>query len=101
LQNGLAGKGFELNEKGDTLFSEKIKLVERGENLVYIVWPGGNRKVEFVGKMHESGRYVFENSNNDFPSVIEYKFSNNKLYIILKGEQGGEKTTETFKLVRQ
>lgn len=99
-KKGLFGRGFEMNKEGDTIFSEKLKLEERGETLVYTAWPGGQRMVEFTGKMQEEGRYVFVNTENDFPSEIEYFFKKEYVDITLIGTQGGDKTKETFKLWR-
>src|SRR5688572_12583553 len=47
----MLGRGFEIDSTGDTSFSERLQLEERGETLVYTAWPGGQRMVEFVGKM--------------------------------------------------
>lgn len=99
-KKGLSGSGFEMNAQGDTVFSEKLKLEERGETLVYTAWPGGQRMVEFTGKMQEEGRYLFENRKNDFPSEIEYFFKKDRVDITLSGVQGGDKTKETFTLWR-
>ncbi|MFI5203450.1 MAG: hypothetical protein ACHQF2_03050 [Flavobacteriales bacterium] len=97
----LSGKGFEINAKGDTIFGEKLELFERGETLVYVAYPGDNRRVEFIGKRNEEGRYVFENEKNDSPSVIEYIFDNEKLQVNLKGAENGKKMNVSLHMTRQ
>lgn len=97
----LKGRGFEINQQGDTIFGEKLELLERGEQLVYVAYPGNNRRIEFVGKRNEEGRYIFENAKNDFPSVIEYIFSEKKLTVNLKGEEKGKKITQPLNMVKE
>jgi hypothetical protein len=100
-KNALSGVGYEMNPEGDTVFYEKLELLERGEKLIYVAYPGGQRRTEFVGKRNEEGRYIFENPANDFPSLIEYIFEKNKVRVNLEGKQDGKKFSETLKMVKE
>ena len=98
-KNKLIGIGFEVGPKGDTLFGEKLELFERAESLVYVAYPGNNRRVEFIGKRNAEGRYIFENKKNDFPATIEYVFNDEKLRVNLSGVQNGTKVTDHLHMV--
>lgn len=95
-EKGLVGYGMEIDQKGDTLFKEKLELMEKGETLVYVAYPGGERRVEFTGKKENQDRYIFNNPDNDFPSQIEYRFTENEVAVTLKGRLGEDEANETF-----
>jgi hypothetical protein len=100
-QNKLYGTGFLINEEGDTTFGEKLELFERGESLIYVAFPGDNRRVEFSGKRNEGGRYSFYNSVNEFPSRIDYTFEDGKMNVTLSGSEKGKRIKEKLKMTRE
>lgn len=68
------GKGMMI-VKGDTLFSEKIKLVFNKNNVRYVVVAEGQNKgseVPFTLTNFSKDTWVFENPNHDFPKRIKY-----------------------------
>ncbi|MFI5204280.1 MAG: hypothetical protein ACHQF2_07265 [Flavobacteriales bacterium] len=99
-KNKLMGIGFEVDAESDTLFGEKLELFERAESLVYVAYPGNNRRVEFIGKRNSAGRYSFINKKNDFPSSIEYVFGNKKVKVTLCGAQNGKQSKASLHMVK-
>lgn len=71
----LSGKGFTL-VKNDTVFFEKLDIVQRGTDLFYIPTVRDQnhaRPVEFKFMEFNKGEFNFVNKNHDFPQRIIYK----------------------------
>lgn len=71
----LSGKGFTL-VKNDTVFFEKLEIVQRGQELYYIPAVRGQNEekpVEFRFMEFNKGEYNFVNKDHDFPQRIIYK----------------------------
>ena len=64
----------------DTLFSEKVDLIQRGDKLFYIPTvtnQNDNNGIEFVLTSADSNEIIFENPTHDYPKKITYKLINN------------------------
>jgi len=85
----LLGKSFFIKEN-DTLFSETVRLVQRGNDLFYIVTvPNQNeaKPVEFKLTSSSSDYLVFENPEHDFPKKISYQLvTKDSLYAEISGD---------------
>ncbi len=58
---------------GKMVMFEFLRIVERGEGLVYIAQPGGASPTEFVLTQISATRAVFENPQHDYPQRIVYE----------------------------
>jgi len=85
----LLGKSFFIKEN-DTLFSETVRLVQRGNDLFYIVTvPNQNEEKPVAFKLTSSTSdfLVFENPEHDFPKKITYKLvTKDSLYAEISGD---------------
>ena len=73
--SALSGTSYFM-ENGDTVLFERIHLVERNNNLFFIVTgadPKNNGPIEFKGTKVETDQFRFENPAHDFPQVIYYQ----------------------------
>lgn len=57
---------------------EYMRIVERGEGIVYIAQPGGGQPTEFVLTELGDQRAVFDNPRHDFPQRIVYELTNER-----------------------
>lgn len=60
----------------DTLFSEKVSLIQIGDDLFYIpivVGQNNDEMVEFKLTSLSENELIFENQEHDFPKMITYK----------------------------
>lgn len=96
-----SGESYFIKGK-DTLHSEKIQLVQKGENLVYISNIKGqndNKPVTFTQDIKIEKQLVFENSKNDYPKKVSYNpISKNGLIIEISGTQQGKQSFDTYTL---
>lgn len=84
------GESFYVKDK-DTLFSESIQLIQRENNLFYIVTvPDQNEAKPVAFKLTSSTPeyLVFENPEHDFPKKITYKLvTKDSLYAEVSGDE--------------
>ncbi len=89
--NSMSGQGGAISGT-DTVFSEKLKLEQRGEELFYIPnvkENGGSVDFKFSGYKNDS--IVFENPAHDFPQrIVYFKLPDNKLYACIDGLNAGK-----------
>lgn len=89
--NLLDGEGGEISGS-DTIFSEKLKIEQRGEDIFYVPnvkENGGPIDFKFTGYKQDS--VVFENPQHDFPQrVVYFRLPNNKLYACIDGLKAGK-----------
>ena len=89
--NSMNGIGGAVSGK-DTIFSEKIKIEQRGEDVFYIPTVkenGGAVDFKFTGYKNDS--IVFENPLHDFPQrIVYFKLPNNQLYACIDGFKKGK-----------
>ena len=73
--NQLLGEAYRVTHLGDTVKIETMKLTYTAKTyqlLVTVFDQNDGRAIRFVSKKN---RFMFENSNHDFPKAIVYKFS--------------------------
>src|SRR5688572_22708496 len=71
-----SGHGMLVSAKGDTLFSEHIKLEQSGNTVYYkpvISGQNDGKETVFTEKTLADNEVVFENPTHDFPQRIIYK----------------------------
>jgi len=83
----LSGKSYSVSGK-DTLFSERISIVQDGDDCYYIAEVAHNPEpVKFKLIHHREDEIIFENKKHDFPKRIIYKLiSNDSLYARVEDE---------------
>ncbi len=89
--NVLEGRGGGVSGL-DTVFSEKIKIEQRGADLFYVpsvTENGGPVDFKFVENKADS--LVFENLKHDFPQrVVYFRLPGDKLYACIDGLEAGK-----------
>lgn len=89
--SSMEGKGGAISDK-DTVFSEKLKIEKRGEDLFYIPTVkenGGAVDFKFTGLKNDS--IVFENPAHDFPQrIVYFRLPDNMLYACIDGLEAGK-----------
>lgn len=99
----LSGRSFMVKDQ-DTMVFEQIRLVQEGDMLVYIptVEDQNNKQpVRFTQKSVTDSELIFENTNHDFPQVIQYKrISKDSLVAEISGEVRGKMKKQTFPMKR-
>jgi len=99
------GYSLMISPKGDTLFSEKIKLVLHGDVLWYIPTvsnQNGGMEVPFKEKSSSATEIVFENAQHDFPQRIIYrKLSADAVQARIEGTVNGIAKSEDFPYKRE
>lgn len=90
-------------ENNDTIFSEIVDLMQRGNDLYYIPKFTNNQEnktTEFRMTSASNNFLVFENPNNDFPKKITYKRVNqDSIFAEISG--GGKTQSFPFKRVKK
>lgn len=93
------GNSYFLKDK-DTLFSEKITLQQRGDQLSYVpVVPNQNsgKAISFVMTSVSDKQFVFENPKHDFPQRITYNLiRKDSISAQISGTENGKEKIETF-----
>lgn len=89
--NSMNGKGGAISGP-DTVFSESIKIEQRGEEVFYIPSVKENEgAVDFKFTGYKSDSIVFENPLHDFPQrIVYFRLPNNKLYACIDGLNAGK-----------
>jgi len=89
---------------GDTVFSESISLMSKGEGVFYIVSvPDQNegQPVSFKLVSEANGEFVFENKTHDFPQRIIYKNPvPDSLHARIEGQINGKFSMQEFPMKR-
>jgi hypothetical protein len=88
----------------DTIFYEKVSLVQRKDSLLYIVSVREQNKekpVSFYMTKSSENQLVFENPKHDFPNKIEYnKITNDSMLAKIYGIKDGKEISEDFPMKR-
>jgi len=81
---------------------EFLRIVTRGEAIVYIAQPGGQPPTEFPMTSSGPNIAVFENPAHDHPKLIRYRRAGDALTAELEGAELGKPVREvyTFTLAR-
>lgn len=70
----LIGKGWVLNQKGDTVFTEDLRIVRFDKSIVYIAKPMGKNATAFTLSMVTlDNEWIFENKEHNSPQRIVYQ----------------------------
>ena len=100
-----SGHGMMVSPKGDTLFSERIRLEQSGETVYYkpvVSGQNDGKETVFTEKSLSADEVVFENPAHDFPQRIIYKrASDSTLYARIEGMQGGKDRQEEYQYKRK
>ncbi len=86
--NSMSGRGIAI-ANNDTVFSENIRLEQRGDDLFYTVNVSGEDGVDFKFSGYKNDSAVFENPEHDFPQRIVYFHKGDELYACIDGKQEG------------
>jgi hypothetical protein len=96
----MTGTSVMVSEKAELLFSERMRLVLRGNELWYLVTvsnQNNGQEVPFKEKSFTNGELIFENAAHDFPQRILYKEkAANVMYARIEGTQDGLGRKEEF-----
>lgn len=99
------GHGMLVSPKGDTLFSEHIKLEQSGTTVYYkpvISGQNDGKETVFTEKALSEKEAVFENPTHDFPQRIIYKKpSDSTLYARIEGKQDGKDRSEEYQYTKK
>jgi len=86
----------------DTLHFEKMQLLQKGEELVYISSIRGQNNDKAISLLHNieiENPLVFENPKNDYPKKISYSLiSNDSIVIQISGIQQGKSSSVNYSL---
>ncbi|MEN8227656.1 MAG: DUF6265 family protein [Bacteroidota bacterium] len=81
-----SGIGFTM-QNGDTLKQEKIRLIKPGEEWILEVQPQDEpNPITFSMTSHKEQEFICENEELDFPKLIKYWKSKNKLNALVSGD---------------
>lgn len=100
-----AGRGTMVSPKGDTLFSEQIRLEQSGGVVYYkpvVSGQNNGQETVFTEKSLSANEVVFENPAHDFPQRIIYKRpSDSTLYARIEGKVEGKDRQEEYQYKRK
>lgn len=89
----------------DTVFYEKVDLVQRNDSLFYVVSvknQNNEKPVSFYLTTATERELVFENPKHDFPNTITYtKITNDSLVASISGLKDGKLSKETFPMKKK
>jgi len=99
------GYNVSLDENGDTIFSELIEIKKIVNQLYYVVSvpsQNGGLEIRFKLVSTENNKYVFENSEHDFPQRIVYlKVGSDSLHAYIEGMTMGDDSRMDFYFIKQ
>jgi hypothetical protein len=99
------GFGMMQSPKGDTLFSEHLKVSDRNGVLWYIPRVSNQndgKEVLFKETAASADSIVFENPEHDFPQRIVYhKTSDSTIHAYIEGVQEGKNRKEEFNYIKR
>lgn len=98
------GKSYFIKGK-DTISSESVELIQKGEDLLYIPTVKGqnnDKPVTFKLATTTAMEFVFENPTHDYPQKITYKKVNDtSLVATISGMQQGKVSSESYPMTRK
>jgi hypothetical protein len=93
-------------EGGVTLFSEEIRLEQKGVDIFYIPTIKDTSGVatqeptQFKLTMAEGQKAKFENAKHDFPQLISYELKGDSMLAEISGKMEGKDHSEKFPMVK-
>lgn len=88
----------------DTVFSEDMQLVQRGDSLSFSAKAYGqndDKPVKFDMTSSAENEMTFENPKHDFPNKIIYKHVKDSLYAEVSGVEKGQPKVEKFSMKKK
>jgi hypothetical protein len=86
LTDELFTGGSETIKNGDTIFSEKLKIVKEGDEIFYVADVSHNpAPVKFKMISISDTEAVFENPEHDYPRKITYRYTEGDLHASIEG----------------
>jgi hypothetical protein len=96
----LVGTSVLVSEKAALLFSEKLRIVLRDNELWYMATVSNQndgKEIPFKFKSNTGGEWIFENTAHDYPQRIIYKLkAANQLHARIEGTKDGLMKQEEF-----
>jgi hypothetical protein len=84
--------------KGRTLSFEFLRIVQEGDQIVYLAMPGGRSPATpFPLKEVSDSRVVFENPTHDFPQRVIYWKDGNDLRARIEGTMNGKEGSQEWR----
>ena len=76
---------------GRAVAFEFLRIVQRGDSLIYVAMPDGRSETGFPLKELSDRRVVFENPDHDFPQrIIYWQEKSDDLHVRIEGTMNGE-----------
>ncbi len=99
---GKSMMGMSRTTKGErTVAHEFIRIVMKGDSVLYIANPSGQKQTSFLLVKCEEYEAVFENPDHDFPQRIIYRRNEDgSLMAAIEGIQKGKTRREEFPMHR-
>jgi hypothetical protein len=86
VNDSLYEGGSETIKNGDTVFSEKLKILKENDDIFYVADVKHNpAPVYFKLTYSGTNKAVFENPEHDFPRKITYEIENGNLHAYIEG----------------
>ena len=102
-EHEFAGKSYVIQGE-DTIVFETIRIIQEGENLIYIPKVKNQNEgqpVRFPSTFTSKEKLVFENPEHDFPQVISYtRFGNDSLTAEISATKNGQEKKQSFQMKR-
>jgi hypothetical protein len=96
----LAGTSRTLRD-GAPVTGEVMHIVARGDTVVFIAEPEGQRRTEFMATRASRDLVIFENAAHDFPQRVIYRPAGDSLYARIDGVVDGEMRAVDFPMIRR
>lgn len=93
--SGLVGYAYSISQAGDTMFSEKIQIVQIHDSLFYqakVYRQNQGRIIRFAMVEQSSNQWVFENPSHDYPNRIIYRIENDSILHTRVENMAGKKS---------
>lgn len=88
--------------KNDTVFGEKVELIQNGKDFIYevsVAKQNDEKPVVFKLTSSSENEMTFENPSHDYPNKIVYqKVGNDSLVATIFGSKDGKAKSEVFKM---
>lgn len=80
---------------------EYIEIQSRGDTIVYVATPSGQRRAEFLSRFLSADSVLFVNEAHDFPQRIGYRrVGSDSLLVFIDGTLGGNHRRVDFRFRR-
>lgn len=98
------GKSYYLQNDKDTLFNEKIELIQEKDHLIYratVEGESNDEPVPFQLIKATDSLLIFENPKHNYPQKIEYQLQKSKnITARISGKQNGKWSSESYPMIK-